>query len=86
MATPFRRLPLFLALALLLLPAALAVSVDVRAAGGKAQFKNASKYSGWVKEMKRAPKGPFKRIRWYCADGTVHPPKAYACAKRGGGI
>ncbi|MBW2448539.1 MAG: phosphoenolpyruvate synthase, partial [Deltaproteobacteria bacterium] len=86
MATPFRRLPLFLALALLLLPAALAVSVDVRAAGGKAQFKNASKYSGWVKEMKQAPKGPFKRIRWYCADGTVHPPKAYACAKRGGGI
>ena len=36
--------------------------------------------------MKESPKGPFRAIKWFCADGTIHPPKAYACADRGGGI
>ena len=35
--------------------------------------------------MKTSERGPFKRIRWFCNDGSVLPPKAYACAKRGGG-
>ncbi len=39
----------------------------------------------WVQEMKTAPRGPFARIRWFCNDGTVLPPKAYACSKHGGG-
>ncbi len=38
-----------------------------------------------VESMKRAPRGPYKRLRWYCNDGTVHPPRPYPCAKRGGG-
>jgi hypothetical protein len=42
--------------------------------------------SGWIEEMKESPKGPFQAIKWFCRDGTVQPPKAYACAKRGGGI
>ncbi len=36
--------------------------------------------------MKASPKGPFEGIRWFCADGSVQPPKAYACSERGGGI
>ena len=36
--------------------------------------------------MKAAPRGPFARIRWFCNDGSVLPPKAYACSKRGGGV
>ena len=36
--------------------------------------------------MRESPKGPFQRIRWFCADGTVHPPKPYPCENRGGGI
>jgi len=40
----------------------------------------------WIVEMKASPKGPFERIRWFCADGTVHPPKPYPCEERGGGI
>ena len=36
--------------------------------------------------MKEAPRGPFSRIRWFCADGTVLPPKAYACSPHGGGV
>jgi hypothetical protein len=38
-----------------------------------------------VEGMKQNPRGPFKRIRWFCADGAVLPPKAYACAEHGGG-
>jgi hypothetical protein len=42
-------------------------------------------YRGWVVEMKTAERGPFSRIRWFCNDGTVLPPKAYACQPHGGG-
>jgi hypothetical protein len=39
----------------------------------------------WIAEMKQAPRGPFRRLRWFCNDGTVHPPKPYPCGERGGG-
>lgn len=39
----------------------------------------------WIDEMKTNPRGPFSRVRWFCNDGTLQPPKAYACSKRGGG-
>ncbi len=35
--------------------------------------------------MKRDPRGPYLRVRWYCADGSVLPPEPYACTERGGG-
>ncbi|MDX2476996.1 MAG: phosphoenolpyruvate synthase, partial [Gammaproteobacteria bacterium] len=35
--------------------------------------------------MKSSEQGPFDRIRWFCSDGTVLPPKAYACSQHGGG-
>lgn len=41
--------------------------------------------SAWLEEMKTSTKGPFARIRWFCNDGTILPPKAYACVKHGGG-
>ena len=40
----------------------------------------------WIAEMKSQPRGPFQRIRWFCNDGSVHPPRPYACAERGGGV
>ncbi|BCR04913.1 hypothetical protein DESUT3_19820 [Desulfuromonas versatilis] len=40
----------------------------------------------WVSDMKGLPRGPFKRIRWFCSDGTVHPPRPYPCGDRGGGV
>lgn len=40
----------------------------------------------WVQAMKSSPKGPFKYIRWFCNDGSILPPKAYACKDHGGGI
>ena len=42
--------------------------------------------SAWIEKMKASPRGPFSRIRWFCNDGTIHPPKEYACRERGGGV
>lgn len=35
--------------------------------------------------MKQIQRGPFQRLRWFCEDGSVHPPQSYPCADRGGG-
>jgi hypothetical protein len=40
----------------------------------------------WIEAMKTSPKGPFTRIRWFCKDGSVLPPKPYACKDHGGGV
>jgi hypothetical protein len=40
----------------------------------------------WIAEMKTSAKGPFTRIRWFCNDGSILPPKAYACKEHGGGV
>ncbi|MDH3887214.1 MAG: pyruvate phosphate dikinase, partial [Gammaproteobacteria bacterium] len=42
-------------------------------------------YQQWIEAMKTRPRGPFKELRWFCNDGTVLPPKAYACVDHGGG-
>jgi hypothetical protein len=47
--------------------------------------QSTAQYRQWIEEMKTSERGPFARIRWFCNDGSVLPPKAYACAKRGGG-
>jgi hypothetical protein len=38
-----------------------------------------------IEQMKLAERGPFARLRWFCADGTVLPPTPYACQEHGGG-
>ena len=40
----------------------------------------------WVVDMKASQRGPFARIRWFCNDGAVLPPKPYACKDHGGGV
>ena len=70
-------------LPLLLAPLALSLSLSPAAAS---QNPESSELQHWVQEMKDSPKGPFQGIRWFCADGSVQPPKAYACSERGGGI
>ncbi len=39
-----------------------------------------------VREMKLSPKGPFEAVKWFCADGSILPPRSGACSERGGGI
>jgi hypothetical protein len=36
--------------------------------------------------MRANSRGPYRRLRWWCADGSVLPPKPYACVERGGGV
>ena len=38
-----------------------------------------------IQQLKLSDRGPFKRLRWFCNDGAVLPPKAYACSEHGGG-
>jgi hypothetical protein len=38
-----------------------------------------------VEVMKARDRGPFERLRWFCADGAVLEPRPYACADHGGG-
>jgi hypothetical protein len=70
-------------LALLLAMAVPAADADPSAAA--AQAADPSIYAGWIIEMKESPRGPFSRIRWFCADGSVLPPRPYACGEHGGG-
>ena len=46
---------------------------------------NLEEYRGWIEAMKSNERGPFSRIRWFCNDGTVLPPRPYACSDHGGG-
>jgi hypothetical protein len=45
-----------------------------------------SQLRAWVQEMKQRPRGPFRRVRWFCNDGQVLPPEPYACSEFGGGF
>ena len=54
--------------------------------GGRPPGRRADRDRAWIAEMKENPRGPFSGIKWYCKDGSVFPPREYACAKRGGGV
>jgi len=43
-------------------------------------------FQQWIEQFKHAPRGPFDGIQWFCKDGSVLPPKAYACRDHGGGF
>ncbi|NIQ38792.1 MAG: hypothetical protein GTN81_09400 [Proteobacteria bacterium] len=55
-------------------------------ASGQTSLPDQDTLRTWIREMKQSSRGPFKRIRWFCADGSVLPPKPYACEDRGGGV
>ena len=55
------------------------------ASGGTDAHPEQAELRAIVEAMKADPRGPFSRIRWFCNDGTILPPKAYACADHGGG-
>ena len=57
----------------------LALGVPAAQADGNAQYR------GWIEQMKQEPRGPFDSVKWFCKDGTVLPPAAYACQPHGGG-
>lgn len=46
---------------------------------------NLEQARGWITGMKDDQRGPFKRLRWFCADGAVLPPEPHGCSGHGGG-
>lgn len=68
------------------LVAILLIPIATYANSNTSKSGNYDQYRSWIQQMKNSEQGPFDRIRWFCNDGTVLPPKAYACAKHGGGI
>jgi hypothetical protein len=38
-----------------------------------------------VESMRNNPRGPFRGIAWFCADGAILPPRPGACGAHGGG-
>ncbi len=62
------------------------VLISVAGTGAATPLPDAQTLRGWVQEMKNAPRGPFARLRWFCSDGAILPPKEYACQDHGGGV
>ena len=79
---PIKGFPTFFPVFLIML----LISMSVSAASSSTDGLKAEQYRTIIEDMKNNPRGPFKRIRWFCNDGTIHPPKPYPCAERGGGI
>ncbi len=50
-----------------------------------AMAADTGEYREWIEAMKTHPRGPFKEIRWFCNDGSILPPKEFACVEHGGG-
>lgn len=44
-----------------------------------------AKLRATVDRIANNQRGPFRRLRWFCNDGEVLPPEAYACVEHGGG-
>jgi hypothetical protein len=55
------------------------------AAATTATAEDIDEYRQWIAAMKTHPRGPFKEIRWFCNDGSILPPREYACVEHGGG-
>ncbi len=79
-------------LALMPLAMSLAVADTVHSVAGTVHSSpesapsNAAAFRATIEAFKEAPRGPFERLRWFCEDGAVLEPKAYACADHGGGV
>ncbi len=72
---------LLIAMVLLAVPTALLAASPIK----PLDSGQAAELQAIVQAMKQAPRGPFRRVMWFCADGAILPPKAYACADHGGG-
>lgn len=56
------------------------------AAGDVSPAPDQQQMRAWIVAMKSASRGPFARIRWFCDDGSILPPKEGACSDHGGGV
>jgi hypothetical protein len=63
----------------------LALPLSTTASGPAEQPIDVDAYRTSIEKMKELDRGPFSRLRWFCNDGTVWPPRSYACKDHGGG-
>ncbi len=71
--------------AVLLLTSAINIGVLYASQPGTSVSPEAAQFRADIEAMKAQQRGPFSRIRWFCNDGEILPPKAYACVDHGGG-
>jgi Pyruvate phosphate dikinase, AMP/ATP-binding domain len=64
---------------------ALVAFIALATCASPARADSRAQYRQWIEEMKQDPRGPFDSVKWFCKDGTVLPPAAYACQSHGGG-
>ena len=69
-----------------LLETFLVIMLTTVSAGATTTLPDEKTLRGWIREMKTSARGPFQHIRWFCNDGTIQPPKEYACKDHGGGV
>ncbi len=77
-----RLLGVFLCVTAVLVPA----TVVAQAYPPPLTESQASEIRAHIQAMKQDVRGPYLRIRWFCNDGTVHPPGPGVCSARGGGV
>jgi hypothetical protein len=65
---------------------AVALASSTLRAAPPAATPQSETFRAWIQEMKGQPRGPFSGVRWYCADGVVLEPAAFACETHGGGF
>jgi len=53
---------------------------------GAAEATQQYPFRHWVEQFKQSPRGPFNGVQWFCKDGSILPPKEYACREHGGGF
>ncbi len=65
----------------------LSAALIIAVTSGSALAQSDATMRNWVVAMKEAPRGPFKQLRWFCEDGTIHPLQPPdPCDTRGGGV
>jgi hypothetical protein len=77
---------LFLLLPLFIPPPFISSQAEASSNISAKEQKQLVKFRKWIKEMKVSRRGPFERILWFCNDGSILLPKAYACRNHGGGV
>ncbi|MEO1172635.1 MAG: hypothetical protein AAFX94_11395, partial [Myxococcota bacterium] len=63
----------------------LAIVIAAAGLGDELSGEDVERARGWIEQMKTDRRGPYEGVMWFCDDGTMLPPKSYACVEHGGG-
>lgn len=84
---PLFRMSLLLLIPLLLIsPASAVTQASSRPVLMDNSLSERLDLQNWIGQMKKKRRGPFKRIRWFCNDGSILAPKPFSCREHDGGV